>query len=175
MLFTEKQIKERFEDFYDIACGFCDDFSRGHEVKAELDPSLLYLCVVSIYDDISRYKEYHLADPSQQKSNAVKRAAFGAKWISHFSPIIFPSAGHDSGQNAVEDGDVLVNAVFALHFALINIEEEAGASFQLSGEYYYQFIYDLTYRGMSADALILFFQTIADLVDPQKGSSYIVE
>lgn len=175
MLFTEAEIKERFEDFYDLACGFCDDYNDRQTVKAEIDPSLLYLCVVSIYDDISRYKEYHLTDPKKQRSNSIKRAAYGAKWITHFSPVIFPQMGHETGQAGVENGDALANAVFALHFALTNVEIEAEASFQLSNEYYYQLVYDLTYRGLTADALILFFQSVADLANPKRGQAYLVE
>lgn len=175
MLFTEAEIKQRFEDFYDLACGFCDAYNDGQAVKAEIDPSLLYLCVVSIYDDISRYKEYHLTNPETQRSNAIKRAAYGAKWITHFSPIIFPQMGHETGQENAENGDALANAVFALHFSLTNVEIEAKASFQLSNEYYYQMIYDLTYRGLSSDALILFFQSIADLANPKRGKPFLVE
>ena len=158
-----------------MAIGFCDTFNEGQEVKAEIDPALLYLCVVSIYDDISRYKEYHLTDPEKQLSNPIKRAAYGVKWITHFCPIIFPQMGHATGQHSAENGDALANAVFALHFALTNVEIEAGTGFQLSTEYYYQIIYDLTYRGLTADALILFFQSIADLANPKRGKSYLVE
>lgn len=175
MLFTEADIQQRFEDLYDLACGFCDEYNVGQDVRAEIDPSLLYLCVVSLYDDVSRYKEYHLTDPSTQRSNAIKRAAYGAKWITHFSPIIFPQMGHETGLHGAENGDALANAVFALHFALTNVEIEAGATFQLSNEYYYQLIYDLTYRGLSADALILFFQSIADLANPVRGKAFLVE
>lgn len=175
MLFSEAEIKQRFEDIYDLACGFCDEYNKGQGVRAEIDPALLYLCVVSIYDDISRYKEYHLTNPENQRSNAIKRAAYGAKWITHFSPIIFPQMGHDTGQENAENGDALANAVFALHFALTNVEIEAGATFQLSKEYYYQFVYDLTYRGLTSDALILFFQSIADLVHPDRGIQHLIE
>jgi hypothetical protein len=130
--------------------------------------------VVALYDDISRYKEYHLTDPETQRSNAIKRAAYGAKWITHFSPLIFPPMGHETGQHSVENGDALANSVFALHFALTNVEIEAGVPFQLSSEYYYQLIYDLTYRGLSSDALILFFQSIADLAHPKRGKDFLV-
>ena len=172
-MYTDGDIKERFEDFYDIARDFCDDFNLDQSVKAEVDPTAMYLAVVALYDDVARYKEYHLSDSENQKSNSIKRAVFSVKWIMRFSPIIFPRKGHVAIEKSVDndpfftsnfsDQDVLVNAVFALHFAFINIELDCGENFRVSSEYYYQILYDLLYRDMSGDALILIFQIISDM------------
>ncbi|MBB4287258.1 hypothetical protein [Roseospira goensis] len=175
MMFSEAEIQQRFEDLYNIACGFCADFNEGCDIRAEIDPSLLYLCVVSMYDDISRYKDYHLNNPEKQRSNPIKRAAYGAKWITRFSPIIFPRMGHETGEGASKDSDVLVNAAFALHFALVNMEIEASVSLRLSTEYYYQIVYDLLYRSLSSDALIILFQALADVANKTRGPTYLIE
>lgn len=162
-LFDEATIKERYEHLYDIACTFCDKFNEGQQVHAEIDPSLLYLSVVSIYDDIARYKAYHLTNPYQQKSNPIKRAAFSVKWLMHFSPIIFPSMGHVSGGARPEDSDVLANAIFAMHFALTNVQEHAEAPFNLKDDAFFEILYDLLYRSLGSDALMLYFHTICEL------------
>lgn len=64
----------------------------------------------------------------------------------------------------IEDGDALANAAFALHFAFINIEIDAEATFQVTENHFYDLLYDLTFREIGADGLILHFQTISNLV-----------
>ncbi len=163
LLFDEKTIQERFEDFFDVADQFCLDYNKGQEIQVEIDPSLLYLAVVAIYDDVARYKAYHLKNPVKQKSNPVKRAAYAVKWLMHFSPLTFPQMGHISGQSGPENGDTLANAMFALHFAMINLRVHTGVNFSLKRETQFELIYDLLYRGLTTDALILLFDILCDL------------
>jgi len=173
LLFDEQTIKERFEDFFEIADGFCDAYNEGQAVKLEIDSSLLYLSVVAIYDDIARYKAFHLVNPVRQKSNPVKRAAYAVKWLMHFSPLIFPSMGHKSGKAAPEDGDTLSNAMFAVHFAMMNIREQTGNNFKLTTEMHFELIYDLLYRGLTTDSLIMLFDIISKLSENNDASSII--
>ena len=107
-LFTEDEIRSRFLDFFEIAQDFCESYNDGQENIVEIDPALLYMMVVATYDDISRYKAYHLSDPATQRSNAVKRAAYATKWILHFDPLIFPMMGHATGSGK-HTHDALVN------------------------------------------------------------------
>ena len=92
MLFTEQDLEKRFSDIYAIAIEFCEVFGKefGDEFGAlpKVDPGRLYLTVMSAFDDIARYKTYHLKNPQIQKSSAIKRAAFLTKWILHFSPLV---------------------------------------------------------------------------------------
>jgi hypothetical protein len=159
-LFTEKDIEQRYLDFFEIAENFCSAYG-GDEESVEIDPAMLYLAVVATYDDISRYKSYHLSEPATQRANAIKRAAYGVKWVVRFSPLIFPNMGHLTGKiTARHDG--LANAMFAVHFALVNLEEFTGHSINLPPEIQFALIYDLMYREISADALILLFETISE-------------
>tara|TARA_B100000609_G_C17019706_1_gene333039 strand:- start:158 stop:691 length:534 start_codon:yes stop_codon:yes gene_type:complete len=163
ILFPESEIRKRYEDFYKIAEQFCDKYNVDQSVIAEFDPSLLYLCVVSIYDDIARYKIYHLKRPEDQRSNSIKRAAYGVKWIMHFSPIVFPQMGHITGAAHPENTDALANAMFAMHFALVNLREYADTPFNLKRSALFEIMYDLLYRNMNSDSMLLYFQVIADL------------
>lgn len=174
IVFDEETIKGRYKDIYEIAEAFCDSYNIGQRVEVEIDPSLLFLAVVATYDDIARYKVYHLTDPIAQKSNAVKRAAFAVRWFMHFSPLIFPKMGHISGGEGPENADTLANAMFALHYALENLRQQTGVHFNIRKEVLFNLIYDLLYRKVSADSLILFFDTIVLLVEG-KGVESVIE
>lgn len=172
-LFDEATIKERFEDFFEIADKFCEQYNKGQEVKVEIDPSLLYLAVVAIYDDVARYKAYHLTNPIKQKANPVKRAAYAVKWLMHFSPLIFPQMGHASGDKKIEDADTLANAMFALHFAMMNLRVHTGTNFNLRTEMHFELIYDLLYRGLTTDSLIILFDVVCALASTRDVASVI--
>lgn len=170
-LFTEEEIRSRFEDFFDVADKFCEAYNVDQEVEVEIDPSLLYLAVVAIYDDIARYKAYHLTNPFQKKSNPVKRAAYAVKWLMHFSPLVFPKMAHVTGGYKPENADTLANAMFAIHFAMINLRVHTGVNFDLNRELKFEIMYDLFYRGLTTDSLILLFDIVCSLastgsVDP---------
>ena len=172
-LFDEATIKQRYEDFYNIADIFCHEYNNGYEVKVEIDPSLLYLAVVAIYDDVARYKAYHLTNPVRQKANPIKRAAYAVKWLMHFSPLILPQMGHASGGKNIEDADVLVNAMFALHFAMMNLRVHTKENFYLERNTQFELIYDLLYRGLTSDALILLFDIMCALAKTRNVNSVI--
>lgn len=172
-LFDEETLKQRFEDFYDIADKFCTSYNEGQEVKVEIDASLLYLAVVAIYDDIARYKAYHLQNPVKQKSNPVKRAAYSVQWLMHFSPLIFPQMGHVTGQHKPENADTLANAMFAIHFAMMNLRAHTGVNFNLTTDMHFELIYDLLYRGLTTDSLIILFDVVSTLAKTNDVKSVI--
>ena len=161
MLFSEAEIKSRYSDFFEIAQNFCVDYNDGLENPVEIDPALLYMVVVGTYDDISRYKAYHLSDPAHQRSNAIKRAAYATKWIMHFDPLIFPAMGHMSGEKK-HSHDALANAMFSIHFSLANLQQYTGVKFDLSKKLQYDLMYDLVFRQLNSDSLILIYDMIAD-------------
>jgi hypothetical protein len=86
LLFTSEQIEGRFLDLRDLADRFARAYSEKAGVALELDESCLYLIVISTYDDIARYKFYHLSNPYEERSDAIKRAAYLTKWITRFKP-----------------------------------------------------------------------------------------
>ena len=163
--FDEAVIEDRYKDIFDIANSFCDDYNIDQEVKVEIDPSLLYLAVVATYDDVARYKSYHLKDPEKEKSDPIKRAAYAVKWLMHFSPLIFPQMGHVSGGRKVEDADTLANAMFALHYALTNLRSHANTNFKLQTEMHFELIYDLLYRRLTTASLIILFDVFCKLAE----------
>jgi hypothetical protein len=160
-LFTEEEIKGRFLDFFEIAQEFCECYNEGAPTLVEVDPALLYMVVTATYDDIGRYKAYHLSDPVHQRSNAVKRAAYATKWLLHFDPLIFPQMGHITGPTG-HTHDALANAMFAIHFSLANLQQFTSEKFDLSKKMYYDLMYDLVFRQLNSDALILIYEMIAD-------------
>ena len=168
MLFTEQDLKKRFSDIYAIAVRFCevfgDEFCEECGAPPKVDPGRLYLTVTSAFDDIARYKTYHLKNPSIQKSSAIKRAAFLTKWILHFSPLVCDVDALKELEINELGEHVLINTYFALHLAFTNIQDHSGSDFALSSAHYYELVYDLTYRGLSAEALILHYQTLSELL-----------
>jgi hypothetical protein len=162
-LFSENEIKGRYLDLFEIAEEFCLNFNEGaNPPLVEVDPALLYMVVVATYDDISRYKAFHLTDPTTQRSNAVKRAAYATKWILHFDPLIFPTMGHASGTSG-HTHDALANAIFAMHISLSNLQQFTGVKFDLSQKLYYDLLYDLVYRQLGSDALMLIYDMVCDV------------
>ena len=164
MLFTEQDLEKRFSDIYAIAAGFCETFGDEFGARPKVDPSRLYLTVTSAFDDIARYKTYHFNKPLIQKSSAIKRAAFLTKWILNFSPLVCDVDALSNLKTNEPGEDVLINAYFALHLAFTNIEDHSKSPFKLSNDHYYELVYDLTYRGLSAEALILHYQTLSELL-----------
>lgn len=164
VLFSDDQVQGRFLDFFDMAQNFCEKYNLNQEITAEIDPSKLYLVVVATYDDIARYKLYHLVNPSQKRASAIKRAAYATKWIMRFNPIIFPANGHLTGLNKTEDYDTLANAMFAIHFSQTCLRKFTGKFFTIDREKSYTLMYDLLYRSISSDSLILFYETLCDIV-----------
>ena len=166
-LFSDAEIGLRYNHLFRLTEQFCSAYNSSHAVQAEVDPSRLYLVVVATYDDIARYKEYHLSSPATQRSNAIKRGAYAAKWLMHFSPIIFPDVGHLRNSNNASH-DCLINAAFAVHFALINVQQFTSVNCDLADEIHYSLLYDLMYRNIGGETLILFLEAVATIASGKK-------
>jgi hypothetical protein len=163
VVFDNATIASKFADFYRIAEAFCDAMNATQDRKIRIDSHLLYLAVVATYDDIARYKIYHLTDPAKQRSNSVKRAAFATKWIVRFSPLV-PVELQDAHETTPGlDDYVLENALFALNFSFLHMAHETGRDFDIDPEKIHELTYDLIFRDISSDALILAYQMIFDL------------
>lgn len=164
VVFSDDEIRRRFIDMYQIVASFCDAQMAQTGQYLTIDPQLLYLAVVAVYDDIARYKAYHLPEPETQRANSIKRAAYGAKWIVRFNPIVVsPTAGHQE----LPSHDGLINAKLAVFFALINLEELVETtleiekvSFQVNSDVCLDMMYDIVYRGLGGESLMLVLEIL---------------
>lgn len=159
---TEKDIEVRFEDLKVMATHFSESYAQPRDVTVEIDDRLLYLTVTSAMDDVERYKQYHLCDPSTMRSDAVKRAAFMTHWLKRFRPLRTKPKNNE-GEFSDEDDSFLVNESFCILVACSYLSSDIQENISFSPEKTYEILYDFLYREISTDALILFFQTIKDL------------
>jgi hypothetical protein len=171
LLFPSDVLAERFADLWELAEQYKPGYEQEHGVALRLNVASLYLTVVSTYDDIARYKSYHLADPHRDRSDAIKRAAYLTKWIVRFKPwaIERNQTTTEDVARASQDGADLINELFAISVAILHLNEMSDKDFFLSPEKYHEVVYDLVYRTLSDDALMLFYQTLIDLVTPDRN------
>lgn len=163
---TEEDYKERFEDLTVMGEVLLDIWrNRNSDLAVKLDKSLLYLAVNAAMDDVERYKQYHLEDPATMKSDGVKRAAFMTHWLMRFRPIQI-NTSDDDFQN--HGHSFLLNEEFCITVSVTYLAEDVGKNFVLTPKKTFDVLYELLYRDISPDSLMLFFQTIKDLVKGEK-------
>lgn len=159
-LFSEEQIKGRFLDLGEIVQNFLDDFEEEAESKLSVDWSRLYVATVSAYDDVARFKAYHLEDPRADLSDAIKRCAFLTKWLIREMPLSFPSE-----RGTTFGGHVLANEALAIRVSMANLSVFCGQDIEFTEQKLWEFIYDLKYREFTSDSLIAIYQMIAEMAD----------
>jgi hypothetical protein len=71
-LFSSEDLEGRFVDLWDIAERFQRAYLEKNRLLVSIDEERLYLIVISTYDDIARYKSYHLSNPYEERSDAHK-------------------------------------------------------------------------------------------------------
>ena len=156
-------IKERVEQHLIWAEQYVARFNNGDgkNIPLIVNPRALFLAIKSAYDDIYRYKAYHLSDPRNKLSNSVKRAAYICKWINKLKPIQ-PAMQPESptAENYDDITSELVNGAFSLTLARTYIIPESGKIFFYSRHYMQEFQYDLLYRHLGDDGLLHIFQNI---------------
>lgn len=128
--------------------------NKPGQPELAVNPNGFFLAVKSAYDDIYRYREYHLPDAS--RSNSVKRAAYLCKWLCKMRPIEYQVAPKD----ITDINGLMVNADFALFLARSHMVSETGTHFRFSDQYQFELLYDLTYRSLDDDALLHIFQNV---------------
>lgn len=175
-IFTAEEIENRFFDLFRAAELFKQKFLDAYGIEIEMDPRLLYVATISAYDDIERYKAYHLEKPYRDRSDAVKRSAFLTKWISKLSPFQTRFDFDDIGtkiENDTLDLDVrpaLANVLFSIMVSMGHISIDCKKRTWLSADAEFHLSYDLLYRRVNEDALLATYQKIVDLV---QGSEVI--
>lgn len=154
----EDVLEARFNEHYAFATIFLEEWhKRDFGPEMTLNENALFLTIKSAYDDIYRYKSYHLPEDGSQRSNGVKRAAYLCKWICKFKPIEY--ADNAQKVNLSDISGLLVNADFSQWLARVHISADSDKRhFQFTNQYLYELLYDLTFRELNGDALLHIFQ-----------------
>jgi len=115
----ETRIRDRFVDL--LRCFFRFRYYYQSKIPSDIDlhidPALLYIAVVSYFDDIDRFKRYHLEEPERLKADEVKQAAFIVKWISRTKPVYVHRGLDLKSKNFPlnkDDTSALINEGFAI-------------------------------------------------------------
>lgn len=168
-IFTESELEERFLALYMACERFRTKYKAYFDIELELDPRLLYIATISAFDDIERYKAYHLEKPYKQLSDAVKRCAYLTKWISRMSPL---QSRFNPEQQHIETADIpkLIDAkpalgsiLFSIMVCMTHISVECQKKIFLDPEVEFQLAYDILYRRINEDSLLSTYQKILDL------------
>lgn len=163
-IFSDQEIEDRFLNLYKTA----ERYKKGIEgrlgVKLVIDPRLVYLVTISAFDDIERYKAYHLEKPYKDRSDAIKRSAFLTKWIVKISPF---QTYYQDGEDPRDIRAALANSLFAIAVSTVNIAIDAKRDFKISSVCAHELCYDLLYRRIDEDALLSLFQKILHLLKDQ--------
>ena len=169
--FSKEVIESRYLDHWYLAENFQEQTEENFSIQTTVDSRRLFASIYSAYEDIARYKNYHLTNPAKQKSDAVKRTAFLTKWICRFKPILV-----EGGSCSVEelrektqiDCGLLVNELFALYVTTVNLSVQIGRDFALTEEKQYDIAYDLLFRHINEDSLLMAYQAILEHVSDFK-------
>jgi len=163
--FTTEEAEARWTALH-VACqDFVEDLKpilAEKKYDVGLDQAVLYDVMVSANHDIERYKSWHQDNPKQQKSDAIKRAAYFTKWLTRLRPIwVSRPTGYFPERR---DRSVFLNERFALEWALANLSFELDRKCPTpTPDKLFQLLYDLHYRELSDDALLHIFQLYYDL------------
>jgi hypothetical protein len=157
-------LNARFSEHYAYAKTFLEEWhKRPNRPKMVINENALFMTIKSAYDDIYRYKLYHLDDEDNPRSNGVKRAAYLCKWINKFKPIEY--ADHAKVDSLHDISGLLVNADFSQWIARVHVAaDKGGYHFQFSNQYLFELLYDLTFRELTGDALLHIFQNAHTVV-----------
>lgn len=170
--FDPEVYQQRFLDHWFLFDKFIDDFTTRFPGQFDLNARRFYLVIVSAYKDIERYKNFHLEAPSRAYSDEIKRSAYLVKWICKIKPIlpVIPEEAdrydHTNGDPAVVeyygndefDQSELVNEFFAVFIAFVHLSEKIGRDFLPDEDKEYDIVYDLVYRRIDEDGLMILFQ-----------------
>jgi hypothetical protein len=157
-LVPENILQQRYSEHYAHIKIFLEAWhKRDCGPEMVVNENALFLTIKSAYDDIYRYKLYHLDADKHPRSNGVKRAAFLCKWIIKFKPIEY--ADNARADSLHDISGLIINADFSQWMARVHISADKGGShFQFSNRYLFELLYDLTFRELTGDALLHIFQ-----------------
>jgi hypothetical protein len=177
-VFTPQEIEDRFVNLYLAAQAYLAKYSKKFGVALQIDPRLLYITTISAFDDIERYKSYHLERPYRDRSDAVKRSAFLTKWLCkigafqtrfdleelEFAKLLDPAN--------LDAKPALANISFAIKVSLAHLAIDCKKNrVALTPDAEFQLSYDLLYRRVNEDALLATFQKVMDLA---RGNDVVI-
>lgn len=157
-LFSTTDLEDRWTHLYLAAQEFQGKIEKRFNVELTIDPRKVYLSTISAYDDIERYKLYHLQKPYSDRSDAVKRAAYLTKWIARVSP--FQTHFDEVEDDPRDVRAALVNHFFAIAVALSHLSVECNKKLVLHKQVEEDIIYDLLFRRFDEDALLARFNKL---------------
>ncbi|HXU99607.1 MAG TPA: hypothetical protein VG166_03825 [Caulobacteraceae bacterium] len=142
----------------------CNAWNTIHkDLKFHFDEVIALNVVVATYDDIDRYKSYHLRNSGKLKSDVVKRTAYFTKWTTKLRPVMFVRSDVISAPSVDPDMGLMVNEILAVSWATELISSDLGRDVSLTLKSRTELLYDLHYRGVGSDALLAWFQAVVDL------------
>ncbi len=164
-IFSDQELEDRFLNLFKTAERYREGLEAKLGVRLFTDPRLVYLTVISTFDDIERYKAYHLEKPYRDRSDAVKRSAFLTKWIVKIGPY---QTVFDREDDPRDIRPALANILFALAVSTVNICIDCKKDFKLSEITAHELCYDLLYRRVNEDALLAVFQKLVHVLNGKK-------
>lgn len=168
--FSDALLQERFVDHWGLADKYRQRLEKEFDIKTELSVRRLYLTIISAYKDIERYKNFHQDDPHTQRSDAVKRASYLAKWLCRLKPLSICES--DDGKfdlfNTAIDKTTLINELFALFLATVHLSVDVKRDFLIGPDKAYEIAYEMLFRHLSEDSYMLVFQMLVDHIKEEK-------
>lgn len=122
-LLSDEMIQQRYADFLELADIFVSAYSKQTGLILEVGKVPLWEAVTWAYDEISKFKTYHLADPKMLISLYKSAAIFG-RAISKFRPIWVHEKLADEKLKIADFWDDVstINEQFAVFVALLRAE-----------------------------------------------------
>lgn len=173
-LYDDAFLKSRLKKHLKASMNYVEAFNFEQLLELHVNPTSLYLSIKSAYDDIERYKIYHLNDPKVKLSNGVKRAAFITKWIMKSLPVQSSKTTNENIDLTTKSGLIFVNPALAIEISLTYLCEDLAEELKigsssidesdivLSDKALDELVYDLCYRELNGDALLAIYQLIYD-------------
>lgn len=169
---TPKQYREANQAYVWFAEKVCAQLRIDHpHLDFYVNPEIALDVSIATYDDIDRYKSYHLrnAKPgSTDRSDATKRAAYFAKWTTKLRPIQFRHKG--APKSDPDDMALMANETLAIAYAIALLGEELKIRFKLSEKTLAEILYDLHFRDINDDALLSLFHLIRDIAEDGRNN-----
>ena len=166
---SDEYICERFAELMVVSSKYSTAFSKRFDDKLHVDPRLMMIAVRSAYDDIARYKLYHLQKPYSDRSDCVKRAAYITKWFAKIKPLQMTQTIPENNEQKIDFRSApakasMANVMFALSCSLKYFECELGVKPLIDPKIFHETVYDLTYRDMNIDSMLMLYQLLADRI-----------
>lgn len=178
-VFDTKVLEETYKCFYAFAVEFAKSATaygqeNSRKVRVDVSSKLIYEVFVSAYTDIARYKFFHLDDPKNEKSDAVKRSAYSTKWIVRLRPLLVIDQEDIEDQPPPYDPLLMINEDFALQWSVLCIAQDNGLdNMYLRRKVYMDLLYDFHFREITGDGWLTIYQLLDDVAGARNENPII--